>query len=431
MQSSPSAVGVAGQRWFLLGLALLFVALSVHHSFKAVKHKSAILRWQPQLLDFADNGADISARYNYPNPPIMAIFLAPLVQLPPIAVALVWFYVKVGLTFLVLVWVFRLVETPEQPFPVWAKGVAVLLSLRPILSDLQHGNINLFILFLVAAFLTLYRLGKDLGAGLALGLAIACKVTPALFVPYLVWKRAWRTLIGCGAGLLLFLWPGFVPALVIGWDDNQKQLHSWYLGMVQPFADGKVTSEHQNQSLPGVVTRLLTHSASFADYDEQNQYRPLVYDNVLNLTARQAAWLVKGCMAAFALLVVWVCRTPTQPRQGWRLGAEFGIVLLGMLLFSERTWKHHCVTQIVPFAVLCYWLAAVSTAGWRRYLIVGVLVLATLLIATTSTELLGYEFGKQAQVYGAFTLANVVLLAGLCVVLRSSSPLPLEDGGSA
>ena len=44
--------------------------------------------------------------------------------------------------------------------------------------------------------------------------------------------------------------------------------------------------------------------------------------------------------------------------------------------------------------------------------------LATLLIATSSTALLGQDFGEQAQAYGAFTWANIVLLAALCVILR-------------
>ena len=75
-------------------------------------------------------------------------------------------------------------------------------------------------------------------------------------------------------------------------------------------------------------------------------------------------------MGLFALLVVWVCRTPTTPREGWRLSAEFSIVLLGMLLFSERTWKHHCVTLVLPFAVICYYLATCSPGkGLRVYLI--------------------------------------------------------------
>ena len=92
-------------------------------------------------------------------------------------------------------------------------------------------------------------------------------MTPALFIPYFLWKRQWRVLAGCAAGLILFLWPGFVPALFLGWNENQQQVRSWYMEMVYPFVvEGKVTSDHPNQSLPGLVTRLATHSASFSTY---------------------------------------------------------------------------------------------------------------------------------------------------------------------
>ena len=50
---------------------------------------------------------------------------------------------------------------------------------------------NLFILFLVIAGLALFRSGRDIGAGLVLALAIACKVTPAL---------SCRTSFGSGRG---------------------------------------------------------------------------------------------------------------------------------------------------------------------------------------------------------------------------------------
>src|SRR5437763_1757587 len=83
---------------------------------------------------------------------------------------------KVGMAFLVFHWVFRLVEEPGRPCPVWAKALAVALSLRPIIGDLSHGNINIFILFLVVGALLAFRKRHDLGCGLLLGLAIACKV---------------------------------------------------------------------------------------------------------------------------------------------------------------------------------------------------------------------------------------------------------------
>src|SRR5205085_1119832 len=119
--------------------------------------------------------------------------------LPVVACALVWFYLKVAMTLLALRWVFALVEAPGRPFPLGAKVLTALLTLRPIAGDLQHGNVNLFILFLVAGFLYLLHRRRDFLGGLVLALAVSCKVTPALFVPYLAWKRAWRALAGCAA----------------------------------------------------------------------------------------------------------------------------------------------------------------------------------------------------------------------------------------
>jgi alpha-1,2-mannosyltransferase len=442
MSTTPfqPSLAPAGRRWFVAGLVLLFFALSIQYGFKAQHNRSAFQRWQPQISDLG-NGVDIAQRYNYPNPPIMALLLYPLARLPEVlqhgglseqaastVAALAWFYIKAVLTLLALRWVFELVEERDRPFPLWARCLAVLLALRPIMGDLQHGNVNLFILFLVVAALAAYQRGRDLLAGCVLGLAIACKVTPALFLPYLVWKRAWKTLAGCAAGLALFLWPGLIPGLIMGVERNQHHLMSWYQDMVYPYVvEGKVTSEHHNQSLPGLVARLATHSPSFSTY-VNNEYTPTHYDNLLDLRPEQARWIVKGCMALFALVVVWSCRTPTAPRQSWRLAAEFSIVLLGMLLFSERTWKHHCVTLILPFAVICYYLAACSPGRTLGSFLVGALVLATVLIATTSNALpddhagqptrLHLLFAKQAQVYGAYVLAYFVLLTSLVVLLR-------------
>jgi hypothetical protein len=407
-----------GQRWFLVGLAMLLVVVSIQYTHKARDGRSAISRWQPQLLGL-DNDEDLSQRYNYPNPPIMAVLLYPLAKLPPLVGALVWFYLKVGMAALAIVWAFRLVETPERPFPPWAKALTVVLSLRPIMGDLQHGNVNLFILFLVVGFLTLWRLGRDLLAGGTLALAVACKVTPALFVPYLVWKRAWRALAGCAVGLLLFLWPGVVPALAIGGEENQRELASWYRLMVRSFVvEGQVTSEHNNQSLPGLAYRMLTHSPSFSGYDEHQVYYPKGYHNLAELPRAHVQMLLKGCMGLFALGVVVACRTPTPPRHGWRLGAEIAVVLLGMLLFSERTWKHHAVTLLLPFAVLCYRLT-LPAPRWLRGGLAGSLTVSALLMATTSTGLLADELAKLAQVYGAYVSAYLVLLAALVVALLS------------
>lgn len=406
-------------RPLLAALLVYFVVVSIPYGIKCLKdEKSALVRWRSQLLAMVEDGENISDRHNYPNPPIMALILLPIVKLPLPVAALGWYWLKVGMTLLSLFWVCRLVESPEQPFPLWAKTVTVLLSLRAITGDLLHGNVNLFILFLVIGFLYAFQRGRDFLAGIVLALAIACKVTPALFLPYLVWKRAWRALFGCTVGLALFFWPGVVPSLLLGWEQNQQQLTSWYDNMVKPFLiDGAVTAEHQNQSLPGLVYRLLTYSPSFVKYPN-NVWTPDQYHNVAALPPEVARWLVKLCMGVFVLFVAWTCRTPRDGQHKPALAAEYAIVVVGMLLFSERTWKHHCVTLLLPFAVLVYHLAVWWDWSGRRLTVLGVLSGAVLLMWLTSISLLGREAGKLAQVYGAYVGAFVVLLAGLGALLR-------------
>jgi hypothetical protein len=417
------------QAAFLAVLVLLFVLLGARHATKVAHNRSAFVRWQPQI-ELVELGVDISARFNYPNPPIMAVLLEPLAKLPPAAGAMAWFALKALMALVSLWWVFRLIEREDIPFPDWAKALAVLCGLKPIVDDLNHGNVNLFILFLVAGFLTAYRRRRDFLAGLVLALAIACKVTPGLFVPYLLWKRSWRALGGCAVGLVLFFYPGLVPGARLGWVENQAQLASWYRGMVRPFVvEGKVTSEHVNQSLHGLVHRLATRSPSFVAYPN-NIETPTRFDNFLTLTSTQAGWLVRGSLALFAVLVAACCRTPAEERRGWRAAAEWSVIVLGMLLFSERTWKHHCVTLVLPLAVLWYHLAVVrSSRRLRAALVAAVVVVLGLLLITgigfgRERALLAEApgFAKMALVYGAYTFACLTLLLTMTLLLLSGEP---------
>lgn len=408
--------GLSAKSWFLIFLTLFFVGQSIKYSMKVSEKRSAIQRWQPQILGL-DTGEDLSQKYQYPNPPIMALLLYPLAKMPPMVMALLWYYMKVAMLILCFHWIFNLIEKNGMLFPLWAKALTVLLVLRPITGDLQHGNVNIFILFTVIAGLHLYTLRWDVAGGVCIGLAIACKVTPALFIPYFFWKRSWNMVLGIGLGLMLFLWPGVFPSLVLGFGENQKQLYSWYTEMVYPFVvEGKVWSEHNNQSLPGLMYRIFTHSPSFSDYVE-GVYTPLEYHNVLDIPVPIIRLILKASLGFFALSVLLCCRTPSNDRGGWALSAEFAIVLLGMLLFSERTWKHHCVTLILPFAVLSYFLATCLKSKTNYILPAFTIVVATLLMTLTSTGLLEDDFAKEAQVYGCYVWAFILMMACLFIVL--------------
>jgi hypothetical protein len=396
---------------FLCTLALVVFLMSLKYAAKVAKPgdtgaqtRSAFLRWRGMINDLF-TGANVYVGVNeYPNPPIMAIILKPFTALPPITGAMAWFYAKVFMAVLSAVWVFRLLG----PMPDLAKALAILLALPPLLGDLSHNNVNIFILFLVAACLEAYRRGWDVLAGLVLALAIACKVTPLLFAAYFVWKRSMRVALSCSVGLVL--WLVVVPGAVFGWERNQQLHTDWYKLMVErPVLKGEVTSEHPNQALPGFVYRLFTHSPSFITYPN-NIPTPAEYHNLADIGTRTAWWVVKGAMGLFALAVVVLCRT--RERSGLAFAAEVSLIVLGMLLFSERTWKHHGTVLLLPFAVLAI-LPPTRLWLWP----VAVLTVVPGVLRTRAADL--------ALVYGVYTIAYVLLVVGVCwVLVRQPNPVP-------
>ena len=296
------------------------------------------------------------------------------------------------------------------------------MCVRPIEGDLVHGNVNLLILFLVVMALGAFCRRRDGLAGLLLALSIACKLTPALFLPYLVWKRAWKTLAAAAVGLLLFVL--VLPAMAYGWTNNLDYLQSWHRQMIAPYAAGVVTSEHKNQSLPGLLHRMLSDEASFSEY-VGDQKIILETHNLASWDHDVVQGIVLGCMAIYALLAMAFCRASIEERSRLHLMAEFSVVVLGMLLFCERTWKHHCVTLLLPFAVIAYGVSAPAFSKGVRWYLGITLALSAGLMLSTSTGIYDQHIdvhdrvGKLAQVYGAYVWAFLLLLAGVFTVSQT------------
>ena len=88
-----------------------------------------------------------------------------------------------------------------------------------------------------------------------------------------------------------------------------------------------------------------------------------------------------------------------------------------MLLFSERTWKHHCVTLLLPFAVLSYGLATSYWSRGRKWAIGSVLTGTLLLMTTTSTSIYGETLSRMEDQVGATSF--VIGPAGLMAATQS------------
>ncbi len=417
-----------GRRAVWIAFLLTMVGTAAVYKAKAEDDRSAIIRWHHQVLELR-SGTNIWNKYYFPNPPIFPISLYPLTMLPPVSAAMVWFGLKSMLAAACLVACMKMAIPKGVNFPWWAQGAVVLLALRPVMGDLFHANNNLIILSLIVAMLAAWRRGYDVLAGLLLALAITYKVTPALFVPYFLYKRSWRTVAATVAGMVLFV--AVIPSVVLGSAMNLECLAAWYRRILGPFVeDGTVSNQEVNQSMIGALTRLLTFGGKAGAHSNGGVH---FQGNLVAWPPKVVAMLLKGLSVGLVGLLAFFCRTKTDRRDDPRLLGEFSLVVLTMLFASERSWKHHFVTVMLPQAYLVARMAILPGSKTRRWLIGSGLLLSAFLMACTSKDF-GAIFGKDghvvAQFYGLFFLAGVVLygLTAWCVRAERFTPIAIPAG---
>jgi alpha-1,2-mannosyltransferase len=129
-------------------------------------------------------------------PPFAALCFVPLTFPPPALVSVVFTLGSVA-ALLVTVRVVGAAVHPgfRWPHAVWCGCFA--LALEPVWQTLSLGQINLYLMALVVVDLLAIRTTRR--RGLLIGLAAAFKLTPAVFLLYLVAARQWRAVANAAA----------------------------------------------------------------------------------------------------------------------------------------------------------------------------------------------------------------------------------------
>jgi alpha-1,2-mannosyltransferase len=198
-----------------------------------------------------------------------------------------------------------------------AAGVAVIW-LEPVHSTLFYGQVDVFIACAVLYDLTLPDASPV--KGMAIGLAAAFKLTPALFVVYLFLTRRYRAAATAAAVFAGSVALGFavLPA---------ASAYFWDISFLRP---GRVSPPQntQNQSLLGALARSL-HSASVT-----------------------VPWLILATPVAVTGLVLAV--------RAWRRGDHargYTLCAVTELLISPISWTHHWVlaAPALLLAIVAIW----------------------------------------------------------------------------
>lgn len=337
----------------------------------------------------------IGSNLPFTYPPISAVLFIPLAGLP-YWLASVSFS---GVSLMCLAVALRIslgTMIAERRALNWltAFSFAVLMWLAPIYSTVAYGQINLVLMAMVIVD-AIARAGHK-GQGILIGLAIAIKLTPAVFLAYFAIRRQWRALtlaVASAAGATAI---GFLLLPHASW-------RYWTTILSDPSRIGNLAYV-SNQSLNGLLVRLGLSDGGgpiwFLLCATLGTYLLVLMRRLVNREQDLAALLT---MAFFALLA------------------------------SPVSWSHHWV-WIAPALVLLTCWATRHPGRWLWVLIVlGFLIFLTALrwIPREPATELHWPWWR-TMIAGAYVWWTFAFLAGMASrlpgrVVGAASQLPSRE----
>ncbi|MBN3038990.1 MAG: DUF2029 domain-containing protein [Candidatus Omnitrophica bacterium] len=266
---------------------------------------------------------------------------------------------------------------------------AILMSLRFLLSVVQRVQSDCLVLILLAVFVFALFYRKDASAGCALATATMVKLTPLIFLPYLILRKKFKAAAATLFFILLYLW---LPALYLGTGKNMELIKSWFL--VHKTNPADYIYWFKNQSLLGATSRLLTKNTPVGLLD-------------LDQATVNTIFILVACIL-FALIFICLKQRGQQDRPLYYL-TDISLVLICMILFSPLGWKHTFIHLLIPHMTLLYYLMYVDP----KDKIIKALVIASFFINTMLNPELTGPFSKTIQLYSNVTFGTLCLYAAL------------------
>jgi alpha-1,2-mannosyltransferase len=267
------------------------------HFFDLGVYRGAVRYWLVDggnLYDFRYQDTE----YGFTYPPFAALVMSPLAATAwPVAVAASLVVNATAVT-LLLRW-YLLPILHRHDWPVWTPCALAFLAIvvfEPARDTFSYGQVNLVLLVLVCGDLRNRRL-----PGVGIGLAAAIKLTPAVFIGYLLLSRQYRA---AGTAIATAVGATVLAAVVAPGASREF----WTSALWDTSRVGRLEYV-SNQSLRGVVARL--------------EMPGILWLAAVSLVVGYWVW--------------WVRTRRTDPAAG------FAVTGAVACLISPITWVHHLV----------------------------------------------------------------------------------------
>lgn len=357
---------------------------------------------------------------NVVYPPFWAFAHAPL-ALVGSHIAQVVVYPLAPLAIAALLWILN--QLTKDPLPLddhrlfWSTSLAIFLASNFLLRDLPEIGVNTALVALSWLAIFLWSRQRDVLAGASLGLAIALKCTPLLFVAYFALKRQWKFVL---ASLVFFALFTLSPIVLQGPDAYNYAMRTWTEtvvgGLTDPDPSRSVLGQDKvgNLSLRPALARYLMHlpyghlgRPETSDNPDQSHGPPTpLYIHFGNVSPFWAGWIVKTTMVTLLLAIGWFFRGIITYRKDLSIIWECAGVSLLILLFSPLTWRQHCVGVLPALYLICRGgFAGHSIPKW----IVGAVIMYGFVNIGLNREFLGKDLSRLLDSYHIKTLGIILL----------------------
>lgn len=390
--------------WFAAALGFFFTCVRVEGDFAGyIDAGEQVLR-----------GQNIYQNATNTWPPVYSILCVPLALLDSLSK-----YISRGawimLTMAALVLLFRQISDVvyDKKFSCTGRdgslwlgspeiALPAALNMLYIANNFLHLQVHIPLFALTMTGLLWSARGRPVQGGMLIGLAAAIKIMPLAFIPYLFYRRQWKTALSAFFSAVAI---SIAPALVFGWSGFIGLVHTWFRVLHAGWGVGKM-----NQSVFAMIDRYLGHGlVPFAGPGEIDM-------------AESGQLLVKvillGSLALVALAGLWLFRGKEPPCSRASV-IEWTIVFIVSVLFGTVCWKSYLVVMLLATALFIdLWKKSMAKSRHRKW--IAVLLGGTFLVAgIMSPDLFGNSVVDKFEMASNHTIAVLAVLAGLFIYRRN------------
>lgn len=227
---------------------------------------------------------------------------------------------------------FRRKITEEKHY-IPTMSIAILFVLKSLILNIDRAQVNIVILVLLL-FFAYYLINKrETTAGIYLGIGMIFKVTPVIFLIYLLVKNRVKAFFTAVATFLLFL---IMPVFKWGIQRNTELIMNWVRELKATIPTEYL--QHKNQSLIAAISRFFSKNSDIALWK--------LSDSSLSIL------IIFIYLSFMCLLIYLLARKRKRPDSHTDIIYDLSLVFIAMTILSPVGHKAAFIYIMLPLCIL-------------------------------------------------------------------------------